>query len=225
MNWIKTAILPLLLLVLATPFSPYWDLKFANWFYTGDHFSTSPLLKFVFNYAIYPAWIVVGAAALGGILSYFYLPLAAYRRSCLYLMLVLGIGSGLIIHALLKDHWGRPRPRQVEEFGGKQSFRPYYEPNFFNPVEPSKSFPCGHCSMGFYFFTFVFLGRHFRRPLLSLCGWGLAIGLGGALSMARMAQGGHFLSDVLISALIMWLTALITYNFLFKGTHFERADT
>ncbi|MBA2368092.1 MAG: phosphatase PAP2 family protein [Candidatus Protochlamydia sp.] len=225
MNQLKTIFFPLLLLILLTPFSAYLDLTFANWSYQGNEFSTSPLLKFIFHYAIYPAWIVVGFSAFGLIGSYFYTPLTYSRRPFLYLLLVLAIGSGLIIHAILKDNWGRPRPRQVEEFGGKQSFRAYYEPNLFNPVEPSKSFPCGHCSMGFYFFTFVFLGKYYRRPLLSFLGWGLAFGLGGALSFARMAQGGHFFSDVLISALIMWLTALIIYHFLFKDTNFERADT
>ena len=51
------------------------------------------------------------------------------------------VGAWLIIDFALKDHWGRPRPRQVKEFGGMQEFRPYYgKPNFFHQPEPQNLF-------------------------------------------------------------------------------------
>jgi membrane-associated PAP2 superfamily phosphatase len=70
--------------------------------------------------------------------------------------------------------------------------------------------------MGFYFFSLVFLGRQQRNKKLVQCGWGMALGLGAALSLARIAQGGHFLSDTLFSGLIMWGTAWALAKMLLK---------
>jgi membrane-associated PAP2 superfamily phosphatase len=166
-------------------------------------------LRFVYSFGIYPAWLVVIPAMVIITLSYFIKPLKAWRNNALYLVITLAIGAGFIVNIALKNNWGRPRPQQVIEFGGVQEFRPFYEPNFFHSPEPSHSFPCGHCTMGFYFFAFVFLGMRLHKKWLIYSGWVLAIGLGTLLSITRMAQGGHFFSDVLFSALIMWLTALV----------------
>ena len=62
--------------------------------------------------------------------------------------------------------------------------------------------------MGFYFFTVALIGMRLQKKRVFYLGLVLTIFLGAALSLIRMAQGGHFFSDVLMSALIMWLTAL-----------------
>jgi membrane-associated PAP2 superfamily phosphatase len=77
--------------------------------------------------------------------------------------------------------------------------------------------------MGFYFFAVAFLGRYYGSKRLLYSGLLMALGLGGSLSYARMAQGGHFLSDVLFSALIVWLTTIWTYYFMLEGKNYERA--
>ena len=123
------------------------------------------------------------------------------------LLLSLALGAGLIAHTLLKDRWGRPRPRQVAEFGGHQQFRPYYLPNFFHQPEPSKSFPCGHCTMGFYFFAVALVCQRQGWRWGAIFSYFLAFFLGILLGVTRMAQGGHFFSDILVSALLMWWVA------------------
>ncbi len=191
---------PILFMAVIAPFTPFLDLTVSRYFY---NFPSSPFYDFIYNYGILPVWFVVIPA----IISYaFY---KTWRPHALFLILTLAIGSGVITHAILKDHWGRPRPKQVIEFGGKQEFRPFYKPNPFHQPEKSASFPCGHCSVGFFFFTFVILGWRLRKRWLVYSGWILSIGLGTLLGLTRIAQGGHFLSDVLMSALIMWLSALL----------------
>ena len=133
----------------------------------------------------------------------------------LVMALTLLIGSGIIVHVILKDHWGRPRPKQIVQFGGQQQYRPYYLPDLFTKKEPSKSFPCGHCSTGFYFFCLAFIGWKEKMPYLLWGGLFFALLLGGLLSVARIAQGGHFFSDVLVSALIMWFTAAWCTSFVY----------
>ncbi len=205
-SFAKGYLLPMSLWLLLTPWLNELDLAFSQFFYEDGHFSLHPFWDWIYHYALWPAWIMAITALIGLLLS-FYPSYSSWRKPALFLSLVFILGPGLVIHAGFKDHWGRPRPRQVEEFGGKQPFRPYYQPNFGQQIEPSKSFTCGHCSLGFYFFALVLLGKSYRSRHLYWLGISLTWGLGGLLSLARIAQGGHFLSDTLASALIMWLMA------------------
>lgn len=202
-------IIPLLLWAILTPFTPSLDLTVSkSFFYNQNSFENTPFLDLVYRFALFPAWFAV-IGSLGVLLgSLFFASLKKWQAGALVMVLSLAIGSGFITHLILKDHWGRPRPKQIIEFGGQQHFRPYYSPNFFHQSEPSKSFPCGHCTMGFYFFALATVGKMYRSKSLYYAGTLLAWTLGITLSYARIAQGGHFLSDVVVSALIMWLTPL-----------------
>lgn len=203
---------PLILLVILTPFSAQLDLFIAKMtFYRGWSgqepqeygFYTTPFFDFIYLYGAMPAAFTAGVAAI----CFFVPRLKPYRGICSMLALALFVGSLVITHSLLKECWGRPRPRQVVDFGGTQGFRAYYEPLFDEATEPSKSFPSGHSTCGFYFFCLYFIGRRYKKKSLQVLGLALALGLGGALSIARIVQGGHFISDVYIAALIMWFTA------------------
>jgi lipid A 4'-phosphatase len=207
-----------LALALMTPFSGPLDLYVSRLFFTNGHFASGPFYDFVYHYALYPGWIIIAISLLTLVASPFYRGLKNWRKPAAYLILTLALGSGLFVHAIFKDHWGRPRPRQVVEFGGSQPFRAYYQPHFTNQPEPSKSFPCGHCSMGFYFFAIALLGMHEGKRSIYIFGMLAASFLGGVLGFVRIAQGGHFLSDVIVSGLIMWLMSLCLYPVLMKGS-------
>jgi len=217
-------VIPIFLWIAFTPWSAWLDLQISQSFFENGSFISHPFWDWLYLYGLWPGWMMMGIALMGLLFS-FSKSYLSWRKPCLYLVLTFVIGSGLIIHAGFKDHWGRPRPRQVVEFGGLQSFRSYYQPNISQP-EPSKSFACGHASLGFYFFSLALLGMIYQSRILYWAGWGLAWGLGGLLSIARIAQGGHFLSDTLASALIMWLTAWGLAFFLFvKRNKDERMNT
>jgi len=197
---------PLIIFLLIAPFTPWLDMAISGYFFHG-HFQSNAFLSFMFDYGILPAW----AAVFISVILW-----KKWRKAAYVLVLTLAIGSGLIVNVILKDHWGRPRPMQVVEFGGKQAFRPFYEPNFFHQPEPSKSFPCGHCSMGFFFFALALVARRHQCRSLYYGGMALALGLGILLSVVRIAQGGHFFSDALASALIMWYTAVILTAWIYR---------
>src|SRR5438270_1792058 len=40
-----------------------------------------------------------------------------WRRQGVFLLLSIALGPGLLVHVVFKDHWGRPRPRDVVELG------------------------------------------------------------------------------------------------------------
>ncbi len=199
---------PLLLVLLVTPFTHFWDLNLTRFAFSEKAFSSHAFYQFFYDWGELPAITLSIGALLVVIAGVFSAKFRGWRKEALYLFLTFAIGGGLITNAVLKEYWGRPRPKQVTEFGGTHEFRPYYSPNF-QRTEPLKSFPCGHCTTGFYFFSLVFLGRRLNKRWLTILGWVLAFGLGFALSASRIFQGGHFLSDTLIGAVIMWYSALI----------------
>lgn len=61
--------------------------------------------------------------------------------------------------------------------------------------------------MGFYFFSLALVARRLNYNKTFWIALALALSLGILLSLARIAQGGHFVSDTLVSALVMWLSA------------------
>lgn len=186
--------------------SPWIDLSFARLLFREGGFASSPLLDALFHYGPWPAFALVGGAALCAGLSIFsprFLPLL---RPALYAISLACLGPGLLVHGVLKECWGRPRPRMVKEFGGIHSFQPVYRPRLFSSV-PMKSFPSGHSSMGFYFFGLAYLGKHLYGRRIALLGWCLAFFLGSIIGLTRMAQGGHFFTDIFFSGLLMWFLA------------------
>lgn len=181
----------------------------SHYFSDGWRLNSNWLVQLLYKFSNIPALITVLA-------SLFFLALgykqghgsARYRKIFIYLIIVMVVGPGLIVNAALKDHWGRPRPRDIQEFGGKY---PYEAPLEMNRDTPGKSFPSGHASMGYYLFALAFALKAFslRKYRLmtiftllygSLIGWG------------RIVQGGHFMSDVIFSGAILYLVAHLSWH-------------
>ena len=49
-------------------------------------------------------------------------------RAALFLIATMVLGPGLLVNVALKDHWGRPRPIDVTQFGGDQHFVAWWDP-------------------------------------------------------------------------------------------------
>jgi membrane-associated PAP2 superfamily phosphatase len=129
------------------------------------------------------------------------------RRNAVFVLLSVALGPGLLVNGIFKDHWDRSRPRDIVEFGGELHYSPA-------PLrgEGGKSFPCGHCSVGFLYAAGWWVWRR-RRPALALASVAAGAITGCALGVGRMAAGGHFLSDVAWSALIALGMAHVLYHY------------
>jgi lipid A 4'-phosphatase len=188
------------------------DRRLAAHFYragAGWYLSKSPLWVWLYSYGTIPG-LILTLGTLAGWLAGIYMPrLKAWRRPCLLVFLTAIIAAGLMVNAVLKQYWGRPRPSQTTEFGGKWTYRPIFPPG---PPGKGASFPCGHCTMGFIFLAMA----GFRRQSKSLAVSGIVTGvaLGVLLSAARMAQGAHFLSDAIWSLGIVTMTVSILDGYL-----------
>lgn len=206
-------ILPCLLVALVAPWFTAIDLSITRYYFAwgkshGQRFYNTPLVNFLYAYGPWPGLALFYVASLVAAASFFVSFFKHYRQAALCLTLSMILGSGIFIHAIFKDHWGRPRPKQVIEFGGSEPFRPFYKPNFSSNSGPTRSFPCGHCSTSFYFFSLALVLKRAHKQRAAVFTFVITLAWGALISWVRIAQGGHFFSDAVVSALIMWLSAL-----------------
>lgn len=125
-----------------------------------------------------------------------------------YILLVLAIGPGLIVNDLFKEHWGRARPAQTMMFGGQKEFTPAYVIS----DQGGYSFSSGHTAGAFFLVALALLARKNRAFWMNL-----AFIYGILISYVRIAAGGHFFSDTVVSFFIVYITSLILYGIIFKG--------
>ena len=122
------------------------------------------------------------------------------RRSICAWLLVVCIGLGFTVDWVLKDHFGRPHPYQTHVFTGDQDFVPAFH---YRPLcEVNCSFVSGHAAGGFVWMAWGMWGWRRRRQAWLLAG----VAAGSFIGAARVMQGGHFLSDVVFSGWVIWLS-------------------
>ncbi|MEN1679231.1 MAG: phosphatase PAP2 family protein [Planctomycetota bacterium] len=159
----------------------------------------------LYRYGCVPAIVVGSFGLLFGLIGIASPSRREWRRPGLFLAATLLLGPGLMINLVLKPGVGRPRPKETTHFGGAMQFG-YV--GGATAAEQSRSFPSGHASMGFFFMTPALL-LYRRRPGVAAAVLGGGIAYGALMSLARIAQGAHFVTDVLSSALLVYLSALI----------------
>jgi len=125
------------------------------------------------------------------------------RRRVLAWLLVVVLGVGLVVHEALKNRVGRPRPVQVEQMGGAAPFVPVF--TLSSHCERNCSFVSGHAAIGFSLMAWGMWATASRRRRW----WFGGVLAGLAIGAVRMAQGGHFLSDIVFAGLAVWGTSLL----------------
>jgi len=170
-------------------------------------------LDFIYKWGTTPGWILF-ALGLAGCFT------KKFRRDGIFLVLVLAIGAGFITHVVLKEGWPRPRPKQVVEFGGSAKFQPLYA---WRSKGPFRSLACGHATTGYYFLTLIPLGRKWKKNSFIVIGILCTLIFGSVLSYARIAQGGHFFSDTLVSLFVMGATAYFLTPILYERANAKTA--
>ncbi len=203
-----------------------WDIAIASQFWNStDKWFLGDLQPWAFfrDWLEKPIVVVAAIALLLFLISFLKLKdsskffrvvtkLKAIRLELLFIVLVIVIGDGLIVNAILKEFWGRPRPRDILQFGGDYAYIPLWT---FGPAGDNSSFTCGHCAAAWSFIVFGFLFLHRNRVKAALAFIGVGI-YGTLMSITRMVQGGHFLSDAMWSLFILYLVAFAFYYWILK---------
>lgn len=198
------------LLILAAGTAAAWifdlDLAISRRFYVPDApmrwpFEKTALAQLVDHWGRVPAVALgIGACVMAA--------LGARRRrrdllrAGLIVALALVLGPLLLANGVLKPVFGRPRPKEIAEFGGADRFRPVLKPTF----DPKQgSFPSGHAAAGFALVLPFFVLRRTRRRL---AGEFLLLGLayGSLMGAVRIADGRHFFTDALWAGGVVWFS-------------------
>ncbi len=134
-------------------------------------------------------------------------------RQPVFLLSTLILGPGVLVNLILKDNWGRPRPRNVEIFGGDLPYQPVWK--ISNYCDSNCSFVSGEGSAAMWLVAAVTLlvPATWRKGALVFL-----IPLGLILSANRVAFGGHFLSDTLLSWGVTLLLILAIHHLLYRKT-------
>lgn len=123
-----------------------------------------------------------------------------FRRLWIALASV-GLGTGLIVNGLLKEHSGRPRPIETNLFGGQMDFMP--AGSFLGACNRNCSFVSGEASGAGWLICLLFLlPPRYRRWIAPPV---VAASL--ATAFLRVAVGAHYASD----ALLGWLLSIVVF--------------
>ncbi|MFA6961445.1 MAG: phosphatase PAP2 family protein [Opitutaceae bacterium] len=162
----------------------------------------------------YGPWVAATLAIGGLVAGLWSLKTERGGRAAWFFPLLMLLGPGLLVNLAGKEGMGRPRPRSVIEFGGKDEYRVAGWPG--PPGDGRKSFPSGHASMGFYLMAGYFVWRG-RRPALARASLAAGLVMGAAIGWARIAQGGHFLSDIIWAGAVVFLAGELLSALLLRG--------
>ena len=104
--------------------------------------------------------------------------------------------------------WGRARPGDTIQLDGKENFTPWYQ--FSDACNTNCSFVSGDAAIGFSIIILYFITKKEAYFWLSVV-FGLLLGL------IRIMEGGHFFSDVVMAALIIYSAYFIQIKFFMKN--------
>jgi lipid A 4'-phosphatase len=141
--------------------------------------------------------VVIPLLLVGIVISYVGKRFQDQKKPLIYLLVLLLLGPGLLVHTVFKDNWDRARPRNIEAFGGDKVFTPAFV--ISDQCEKNCSFVSGHAAMGFFFMALAFAYR--QRRLL----W-VGILIGALVGLGRIVQGGHFFSDIIFAGFFVYFS-------------------
>jgi len=190
---------------------PQIDIEVASLFYDGAEFPLNGTLieEFFYN-SVRPLIIFLTLSSIA-IFIYNYTKkknlLNINSKAMLFIVLFLTIAPLLIVNTTLKENWGRARPAQTIDFGGQKEFTPA----FMMSNQGGYSFSSGHAAAAFSLLGFALLAKRRQKLFITT-----VLVYGTLVSLARMAAGGHFLSDVVTSFFIVYIATHVLYKLIFK---------
>jgi lipid A 4'-phosphatase len=131
-------------------------------------------------------------------------------RAAIFLILTLALAPGLLANLVLKDHWSRPRPVAITEFGGSEHFVPWWDPR--GECRRNCSFVSGEVSSAFWTLAPATLAPPSWRALAYAAALTFGVGMG----LVRMAMGAHFFTDAIFAGVFTFLIIFIVHGLVFR---------
>jgi lipid A 4'-phosphatase len=160
-----------------------------------------------------PAFVAVGLK-----LARPHRPMLIPGRAAILMIATLALAPGVVANLVFKEHWGRPRPIDVAEFGGAEHFRPWWDPRGDCPK--NCSFVAGEPSGAFW----TLAGAAVVPPQWRALAYGTALAFGAAVGVLRMAAGAHFFTDVVFAGVFAFLVIWLVHGALYRWPRTRIAD-
>jgi membrane-associated PAP2 superfamily phosphatase len=139
-------------------------------------------------------------------------------RAILFLMATLALGPGLVANIILKDHWARPRPIEVTQFGGPLHFVAWWDPR--GDCSGNCSFVSGDVSGAFWTIAPAALVPPPWRALA----YGGALALGIGMAAVRIVAGAHFFSDTIFAGVFTFLIIWLVHGLIYRWPRTRLSD-
>lgn len=210
-NYFFLSVIVFLISVVLVSFGDSLDILVSLFFYEGqntfvlqkgDLFTIlvrKILLPLILLYMI----IVPFLSVMSGISQLFFGYVFKLKEIC-FIVSTLFVNLILVVNALLKNSWGRARPDEILQFGGNEDFTPWYQ--LSSACNTNCSFVSGDAATGFSLIVLFFLTKN------KIFIW-LSISLGFLLGITRILEGGHFLSDILVGGLVIYVLTYLQFIF------------
>ncbi|MDP2411297.1 MAG: phosphatase PAP2 family protein [Pseudolabrys sp.] len=139
-------------------------------------------------------------------------------RAVLFLIATMALGPGLLVNVVLKETWNRPRPIDVRQLGGVETFVPWWDPR--GDCGKNCSFVSGDVSGAFWTLAPAALAP----PQWRAAAYGAALALGTAMSAFRVIAGGHFVSDAIFAGVFTFLIIWLAYALIYRWPRTRLSD-
>lgn len=138
-----------------------------------------------------------------------------FKSGSFFLLICILLVPGLTVNTLLKDNFGRARPREVIEFNGDKHFTAAF--SISDQCRKNCSFSSGHAAMGFYYSAIAYIVN--RRYFFKIYLTGVFLGL--IVGFSRIVMGGHFAGDVVASGFVVLTLNHLIYLLWIRRTHLK----
>jgi len=198
-GWLLSTIAVGVVLGLVFAVFPVFDLDIAGWFFNAEagKFTAafSPALIVMRHALNWIPWLLVIPPVIALVIKLIF-PASRMLIAPSIVIYLIGsfiLGPGLLSNLILKENWGRPRPNQVEQFGGSADFQPWWRSSSECPR--NCSFVSGEASQAFWLVAPASLAPPQVRPVAL----GAAVVYGATVGGLRMVFGRHFFTDIVFS--------------------------
>jgi lipid A 4'-phosphatase len=199
-------------------FYPEIDLRIAQSFYVDTNqlkvfpLSFSPSVALARDAALWVEALLV-TPAIAALLIKLILPrrkLLVSGRAIVFLISTLALGPGLLVNAVLKEQWGRPRPIEVTQFGGSDRYVAWWDSR--GTCDTNCSFVSGDVSSA----AWTLAPAALAPPQWRALAYGASLALGIGVAAIRVVQGGHFVSDAIFAGVFTFIVIWIVYGLIYR---------
>ena len=139
-------------------------------------------------------------------------------RAMLFLIATMALGPGLFVNALLKEHWGRPRPIDVTQFSGNQHFVAWWDPRGDCPSN------CSFVSGDVSGMAWSLAPAALVPPQWRAVAYGAALALTAGMATIRIVAGAHFFTDTVFAGVFTFLIIWIVHGLIYRWRHTRLSD-